>query len=172
MRINALLWAVLVSALGCGGGYRTVGEIIEQVDTLMGQRVRVRGWAQVGLSSTLLWCKPEPGCCNGVGGSLALTAERMSLGWREPGIAVPQARCAGNECYLNCGAFDPWSAPSYELIGVVRRATPSDYSDFPLILDELDLGASRQLTGDGSLDELQEAPITAGLFRVKTPKIF
>jgi hypothetical protein len=84
----------------CPPGLRdveTVGDVLSTASSLAGHVVHVRAALGVGsIATSLVGC--EKGCCNGVGGAVAL------VGTGGGTIALERFRCGGDESGLCCDA--------------------------------------------------------------------
>ena len=148
---RSIAWLVVTLTLAACAGQSegipmlTVAEIWEDPPAYGNQIVCVKGQADFMHSMTLAACDPPSCDCNRSGGHLSLLNE---AGRRDRAIWVATTEtgllCEGNECEMICRPFDPRSADALELVGRLR-VQRVDGSSYHLILDDLDLEASRQL---------------------------
>lgn len=153
---------------GCDAKYLSVARVLEHRETLNGQRVRVRGWAELPIDRTFQRCGEIP-CCNIASAILILKAERTaSLHWtQQPSLSVSQSKCSGNECSVACEPFDPTAAPAFELTGTLKiNSTSAVWAS----LEDLDVSSSYQLNGGDNLDMMLPAPIVPGRFTLTLPR--
>jgi len=149
--ILLLLTLVLAGCAGPAPADRapTVGEIRDDPVAFGGQIVRVQGRVEFLVEQTLAYCDPPSCDCNRSGGRLSLLDEEyMAAGRLDRAISVAATEtgllCGGNECELTCQPFDPRAAETLELVGRLR-VQKTDGATYHLILDDLDLSASRRL---------------------------
>ena len=126
----------------------TVAEIWEDPPRYGDQTVRVQGRAEFLIEQTLALCEPARCDCNRSGGHLSLLDEEDAAnGRRDRAIWIATTetglQCNGNECELVCQPFDPRPAEALELVGRLR-VQRTDGDDYHLVLDDLDVDASRR----------------------------
>ena len=155
-------WVLLgvIALSGCGTDhYDTVEAIQVDPESYEGQRVRVRGWAHLEVTSTLALCEPVTCDCNATDGQLMLSdhpSERSHVPFEVEGQYGE-----GNDCGFTIPLFDP-SARAYELVGTVTLEEWLVNGPPKVVLVDLDLDASRALHGDSDLDELDASPLALG----------
>ena len=148
-----VLLAVLLAA--CGGDYVTAYDALESPEKYDGEVLTLRGWAKLLYTTTLKGCEPVTCDCNSTKLELVLVPSPQ---WSviEPVVRVHGAAGSGNSCEVEVAAFDP-SAPAYELVGRFHLL-----EDGSAVLDQLDLEASSELRGEGTIDDLERAPLSVG----------
>ncbi len=148
-----VLLAVLLAA--CGGDYVTAYDALESPDRYDGDVVTLRGWARILRTTTLKACEPVTCDCNGTNLELVLVP---SPEWSvlDGAILVEGVEGSGNSCEVEVAGFDP-TAPAYELVGRFDLVEGGS-----AVLSELDLDASSELRGKGTLDDLERAPLSVG----------
>ena len=173
IRISALLFISLWARVCAGPApairTMTVSQIWEAPLAVSNQTLRVRGRAEFLIWQTLQLCDPPTCDCNRSGGRPSLLdgedVESDSSVNRQQTIWVSTSetglQCAGNECELVCRPFDPQRAEAFELVGRLRvqSINPNAYH---LILDNLDIEASRQLI-DGNWVPIPTETVTITL---------
>ncbi len=150
-------------------GYLTVSEALQHAESLDGKQVRVRGYGFFIINTTLLICPPGRCDCNQTSGVLVLLEEELYPedyhrldDLASIYISESSLKCQGNDCSVDCTPFDPSTAKEFEFEGVLKIDHTSDPNR--LILQNLDLEASRQLIGD------EWIPIETGRFTVELGK--
>jgi photosystem II stability/assembly factor-like uncharacterized protein len=162
--VLGVLLAVWLAA-ACGAGekrsYLTVQQVSQQAESLAGRQIRLRGYGYFSVSMTAMLCVPSRCDCNQSSGWLELYGEQpdpehLSRLYDLANIRIAETslKCAGDECSMECSPFDPGLARQFEFAGRLRI----DYGN--LILEDLDLAASRQLINGSWF------PIETGKFSV------
>jgi photosystem II stability/assembly factor-like uncharacterized protein len=164
MPLAGLLLAILLaSACGAGGkrSYLTVPEVSQRAESLDGTLIRVRGYGYLSMMMTAVLCDPPRCDCNQSSGWLELYGEQPDpdhLGrlFDLPTIRIAESslQCAGDECSMECSPFDPGLARQFEFAGRLR------INHGNLVLEDLDLAASRQLI------DVNWVPFETGKFSV------
>jgi hypothetical protein len=109
-----------------GPDYFTVATVWQNAQALEGQRIRVRGWADIEISMTLLGCDPPSCGCNesdGIPflfGTTAKPSHDRPSRVEEQRIYIADAECRGDECFLSCPLFHPTASPALELVGTLQ----------------------------------------------------
>lgn len=143
----------------------TVSQAVKRAKRLNNQLACIHGYGALLYEQTLLLCTPENPCCNRTKGMLQLFE-------KEPGpvfdrdyysldhINVTGLDCSGNTCSVTCQPFNPQPERWFELVGRLRIDNIT--SDPPrLVLEDLDLAASRQLVN------AEWIPIETGSFTLE-----
>jgi hypothetical protein len=159
--IKQFVWIIpIVFLVSCSGQKPlTVLEVIQNAETLNGKTIRVRGQAYLWIEPSLAEMWNYGGCVPNSDASAS--SEENVVGWLtlydkiDPNdlknygaphdnidikISEDNFHCKGNYCGMTCLSFEVKSQQTYEFIGTLRLDGESE-----LILENIDLGASRQL---------------------------
>ena len=158
---------LLAQVVACAGEPAfTPQEVVARADELLGQRVRVRGFANVMSEQTLIGCV----CCNRATARLFLSTSPPSLSpsvdeLQKTAVMIDGPLCTGTECVVQCQPINPKAAPAFEFSGVLTRATRFLPGSFQL--EQINYAASWQLQGSGALLDLRPETIPQGQFQVQ-----
>lgn len=158
---------LLSQVVACAGEpVFTPQEAVARADELLGQRVRVRGFANIATEQTLIGCV----CCNRATARLVLSTSPPSISLsgeelRQTTVLVDGPLCTGTECVVQCQPINPKAAPAFELSGVLTHAMRFVPGAFQL--EQINYAASWQLQGSGALLDLRPETIPQGQFQVQ-----
>ena len=167
-----ILGLLVLSLAGCNEDdeFLTVSEVWQDATALDGKRIRVRGPGRLQYEPVhpmrVGGCSPVPSANPPIKARAVIFEEPLDYNPKhELFISESSLKCEGNTCSMTCTPFDPPqdlhgyvnpSITNYEFVGTLR--VDSQGSEEVLILDDIDIEASRQL-----VDEKWE-PIPAGEF--------
>ena len=168
-RTLGLLILALV-LFGCTGEdeYLSVSDVWEQRDLLAGKRILVRGDARFQFIPShplqIGGCLPKPEDRTHIFGKLSLVEEDISGSFQSITISDSDLQCEGDVCRVVCQPFAPTCADVincepgglreievFEFKGRLRVS--QDQGEQVLILEDIELGASRRLV-DGNWEQI------------------
>jgi len=116
--------AAFIAGIISGPNYYTVPSVWENAQALEGQRIRVRGWADIDIWVTAGGCE-DCGCNDSDGipyifGGMAKPSHDRPSWVDEQRIYIADAECRGDQCFLSCPLFHPTASPALELVGTLQ----------------------------------------------------
>ena len=172
---NAYFFALVFAGAGClstevgaqegAKEYWTTDEVFQRQEALVGQRIAIRGWAWLTYAQTGVGCIPPSCDCNMVWGYLVIRADQQSSpsSVEDHRISISGVSCYGNECGTRCKPFDPLAGPAFEFVGELYESSGA-FTGASLGLADIDLDASRKLTGGTDLHSMTASPLNFGSF--------